>query len=298
MAHTVAVTGAAGNVGKELALKLLARGIRVRAIGRSADRLQTLTHQGAETWVGSLEDETFLVKALQGVEAVFAMVPPNYVAPDVRAHQKRIVAAIGSALEKAGVKQAVTLSSIGADLPSGTGPIAGLYDLEQRLNAIAGLNLVHLRAAFFMENHLRSVGLIKSMGLNGSPFKTDLPLPMIATRDIATAAAELLAAPSFSGKSARELLGPRDYSSAEATTILGRAIGKPDLRYLEFPYQEARKAMLGMGFSESMADLFVEMQRAMNEGRLVVREKRSAANSTPTTLEEFAKTFAAVYNAS
>lgn len=298
MTHAVAVTGAAGNVGKELALKLLARGIKVRVIGRSADRLRTLTQQGAETWVGSLEDEAFLVKALQGVEAVFAMVPPNYVAPDVRAHQKRIVAAIGSALEKAGVKQAVTLSSIGADLPSGTGPIAGLYDLEQRLNAIAGLNLVHLRAAFFMENHLGSVGLIKSMGLNGSPFKADLPLPMIATRDIATAAAELLAAPSFTGKSARELLGPRDYSSAEATTILGRAIGKPDLRYLEFPYQEARKAMLGMGFSESMADLFVEMQRAMNEGRLVVREKRSAANSTPTTLEEFAKTFAAVYNAS
>jgi len=298
MMHTVTVTGATGNVGKELALELLARDVKVRAIGRSLERLRALTEKGAEAWVGSMEDEAFLTKALTGAGAAFVMIPPNFAAPDFRAYQRGLVATIGRALEKAGVTHVVSLSSIGADLPAGTGPIAGLYDLEQRLNAIADLNAIHLRAAYFMENNLNSIGLIKGQGLNGSPLRADLALPMIATRDIAAVAAELLAAPTFTGKSARELLGPRDYTPAEVTSVLGRAIGKPDLAYLAFPYPEARKAMVGMGFSEPLADVFLEMQKAMNDGRVGAREKRSATNQTPTTLEDFAKTFAAAYNAS
>ncbi len=298
MAHVVTVMGATGNVGGELARRLLGRGVKVRGIGRSAERLKALAEKGAEALVGSVEDGAFLAGAFTGADAAFVMVPPDYAAPDVRGYQRAVVEAVGVALERSGVKQVVALSSVGADLPSGTGPIAGLYDLEQRLNAIPGLNAVYLRAGFFMENHLSSIGLIKSAGINGSPFKAGLALPMIATRDIAAAAFDLLVNPSFTGKGARELLGARDYTSAEATTILGKAIGKPDLRYVEFPYDEARKAMLGAGFSPSMADNFLELQRAFNEGRAGAREKRSPANTTPTTLEEFGNGFAAAYNAS
>jgi uncharacterized protein YbjT (DUF2867 family) len=298
MHHLVVVTGAAGNVGGETARRLLARKERVRVVGRDAARLAPLADLGAEIATGSVEDAAFLGRAFEGAGAVFAMIPPNMTAPDVRAFQRRVSDAFGSALAAAKVSHVVALSSIGADKPAGTGPIAGLHDLEQKLNGLAGAAIVHLRAGFFMENTLASIGLIKGQGINGSALRGDLPMAMIATRDIGAAAAELLAEPSFSGKSARELQGPRGYTMAEATTILGRAIGKPDLPYVQFPYDATQQALVGMGLSASMAGLYVEMARAFNEGHARALEPRSPRTTTPTTLEEFSSTFAAAYKAS
>jgi uncharacterized protein YbjT (DUF2867 family) len=168
MSKLVVVTGATGNVGKELAEGLLARGVRVRAVGRSADRLASLVAKGAEAAIGSVEDGAFLAQAFQGADAVFAMIPPNYAAPDMRAYQKAVVAAFASSLREAKVPRVVTLSSVGADQPSGNGPVAGLHDLEQALAGIAGLHAIHVRAGFFMENHLQNVGLIKAAGITAA----------------------------------------------------------------------------------------------------------------------------------
>jgi len=298
MHHLVVVTGATGNVGGEIARRLLARKERVRVVGRDIARLEPFADGGAEIAAGSLEDAAFLRRAFRGAGAVFAMIPPNLAAPNVREHQRRISDALGSALESEKPGHVVSLSSIGADLPSGTGPIAGLYDLEQRLNALSGANVLHVRACFFMENSLGSIGFIKSQGINGGPIRGDLPLPMIATRDIGAAGADLLADASFQGKSSRELHGPRDYTMAESTGILGRAIGKPDLKYVQFPYDATRQALVSVGFSVSMAEAYVEMARAFNEGRARPLEPRSAKTTTPTTLEEFAGTFGAAFRAS
>jgi uncharacterized protein YbjT (DUF2867 family) len=298
MHHLVVVTGATGHVGGEIARRLLARKERVRAVGRDAARLKPLADLGAEVAAGSVEDSAFLGRAFEGAGAVFAMIPPNMTAPDVRAFQRRVVDALGSALAASRVGHVVSLSSIGAGLPAGTGPIAGLHDLEQKLNGLEGCSVVHLRAGFFMENTLSSIGVIKSQGMNGSALRGDLPMAMIATRDIAAAAEELLALPSFEGKASRELQGPRDYAMTEATAILGRAVGKPDLKYVQFPYDATKQALVGMGLSASMADLYVEMARAFNEGRAKALEARSARTTTPTTLEQFSATFAAAYRAS
>lgn len=297
MEKIIAVTGATGNVGKALTENLLARGVGVRAIARSADRLNGLKAIGARVFVGRIEDTEFLAHALQGADAAFLMVPPNLKAPDLRAYQVTVAESLAAALVRARVTHAVSLSSVGADLATGNGPIAGLHVLEQRLNTIEGLDVVHLRACSFMENFL-SVGLIKGRGFNGSPLIGDLPIPMIATRDIAMVAAEILASTAFTGKTARELLGPREYAMNEVTRILGRAIGKQDLAYVQFPYDEARKAMVGAGISESVADAFIEVYRGFNNGTIRPREARSARNTTPTTLEEeFSKVFAAAYQA-
>lgn len=295
MSQLVVVTGATGNVGKELAEGLLARGVRVRAVGRSADRLASLVSKGAEAAVGSVEDSAFLGQAFQGADAVFAMIPPNYAAPDFRAYQRSVVAAFASALRATKVPRVVTLSSVGADQPSGNGPVAGLHDLEQAIAGITALHAVHVRAGFFMENHLQNLGLIRSAGINGSPLKADLPVAMIATRDIAAVALGLLADPAFTGQTAREAYAARPYTMAEATTILGTAIGKPELPYVEFSYEDARKAMVHAGLTADMAGLYVEMYQALNDGRMKTLERLSAAYSTPTTLEEFAKVFAAAY---
>lgn len=193
----------------------------------------------------------------------------------------------------------VALSSIGANLPSGTGPIVGLHDFEEMLKSIPKLSVVALRPAFFMENHLASIPLIKNAGINGSAARADVARAMIATRDIAAVAAEYLIAPAFDGYTVRELLGPRDYTYREATSILGAAIGKPDLAYVEFSYEDFHKGILGAGFSPSAADALVESTRAHNEGRIQSTVSRNESNTTPTTLEVFAReVFAPAYQVS
>jgi uncharacterized protein YbjT (DUF2867 family) len=290
MSGTVAVTGATGHVGDGLVRALRTRGVPVRAIGRSAERLSGLVATGAEAAVGSLDDTAFLTKTFEGSAAVFAMIPPHYTAADNRAHQRAIAESLARAVEASGVKRVVTLSSVGADLASGNGPIAGLHILEKRLEQIAGLHVLHLRPTYFMENDLSSIGLIKSAGILGSPLKADLAFPLIATRDIAAAAADNLAAPTFEGRSFRELLGPREYTRRESARILGEATGKPELPYVEFSFEDTRGALLGAGLSPSLADDFLEMYAAFNGGRIRSLQGRTAATTTPTTLEEFART--------
>jgi uncharacterized protein YbjT (DUF2867 family) len=140
-----------------------------------------------------------------------------------------------------------------------------------------------------MEHHLAAIPFIKSTGINGSAARADVALAMIATRDIAAVAADYLMAPTFDGYVVRELLGPCDYTYREASAILCAAIGKPDLAYVEFSYEDFRKGLLGAGFSASVADAYIEMYTAFNDGRIQGTMSRNTSNTTPTTLEEFAR---------
>ena len=292
------ICGSTGNVGSKLAQSLLADGNPVRAIGRERIRLGPLAATGAEAWPGDLGDVEFLSKAFSGARAVFAMIPPKYDALDMEGYQNGIGEALVYALEKTRVPRVVTLSSIGAHLFEGTGPIRGLHDLEKKLDRLGNAGVVHLRAAYFMENHLWNLPVIREHGVNGSPIRPDAPIPMVATRDIADEAARLLLEATLAGHSIRYLLGPRDLTMTEATRILGEAIGKPDLRYILFPEDEARKSMSGMGMSDNVVEGLLEMQRGFNAGRIRPTQERNASNTTPTTLEEFAQTvFARSYRA-
>jgi len=268
---------------------------KVRAIGRSRERLQSLVDRGAEAFVGSVTDVSAIQDAFQGAEAVHLLIPPDKEAENFRAYQNKVGKAYASAIRQARIPYVVNLSSVGAHLSEGAGPISGLYDVEQLLNELTGTNIVHLRAAFFMENFFFSLDLIRNQSINGSALKGDLPIPMIATRDIAEVAAQLLLSLAFSGQSTRELLGQRDISMQEATQIIRKAIGKEELAYVQFLYAQAEQAMVGMGMSPDVARSLCEMDRALNEGRVRPLEKRSAANTTPTTFEQFAQGFAAAY---
>jgi len=282
------ITGATGNTGTIVAEKLLAAGQKVRVIGRSADRLQGLVAKGAEAFTGSVDDAGTMARAFTGAKAVYAMLPPSMTSKDYRADQERTSDALAAGIEKAGVPYVVTLSSFGADRPDKTGPIAGLYSLEQKLNRIGALNALHLRAGYFMENLLPQIGVIKQMGTMAGPLKGDTPLPMIATRDIGEAAAVALDALRFSGKSARELQGGRDVSMKQAAAAIGQAIGKPGLSYMNAPSMMLKPAMMAMGISGNMVDLILEMSDAIDNGRVAALEKRGPENTTPTTIEWFA----------
>ncbi len=283
------ITGATGNTGSVAAQRLLEQGKKVRTIGRSAERLQSLTAKGAEPFVADVSDSAALTKAFQGAEAVYLMVPPDIGNPDQLAYRNRINQAFVAAIQQSGVKHAVVLSSIGADKPEKTGPVVGLYELEQKLNSISDLNALYLRAGYFMENTLGQVNTIQTFGVVAGPLRPDLKLPMIATRDIGAAAADALLKLDFTGHQARELLGQRDITMTEATSIIGEAIEKPGLQYLHLPDEQIRPALLQTGMSPNMADLLLEMAGSLNSGYMKALEPRSPANTTPTSFEQFVK---------
>jgi len=292
-----AITGATGNIGSKVADILLARGEKVRLVSRDAARLQHYMEKGAEAAVGDLTDVRFLTDTFKGVKAVFSMIPPNYGARDFRSYQNLVGTSIATAVVNAGVTHVVNLSSQGADLPRGTGPIAGLHDQEQRLNGLRDLNVLHLRCTYFMENLLVNVPLIHEHGFAGSAVRGDLKFAMIATRDIAGRAAGHLLTLDFSGKSHRDLLGQRDLTLQEAFTVIGRRIGISSLKYVQFSYEDAARAMGEMGISPNLNSLYIEMSKALNAGLFAVNRPRTAENSTPTTIEEFAEIFAEAYAA-
>ena len=290
------ITGATGNTGSVVAERLLAAGEKVRVVGRDAKRLERFTQKGAEPFVADATDANALTKAFSGAKAVYAMIPPNISSPDVRAHQERVSDDLVSAIQKNEVKHAVVLSSFGADKSDKTGPVIGLYNLEKKLEAVPGLNVLFLRAGYFMENILPQVGVIKSFGSMAGPVKEDLLLPMIATRDIGAVAAEALLKLNFQGKVSRELQGPRDVAYTEVARIVGAAIGKPDLTYKHLPAMLLKPALTQMGMSPNMADLLLEMADALNSGYMRMLQPRSRENSTPTTLETFVtEVFAPAY---
>ncbi|MDP2577668.1 MAG: NAD(P)H-binding protein [Candidatus Palauibacterales bacterium] len=290
-----AVVGATGNTGRPLAEALLARGARVRVIGRSAERLRPLVEKGAEQFIGSVEDRDAMVDAFSGARAVYSLIPQRLDVDDLRAYQRKCGEAIAHGIKKAGVEYAVNLSGIGAQHTEGTGSIAGLREHEDRLNAVVGLNVVHLRGGYFFENHLHGIDMIKKLGVAGSALLPDLSIPQVAARDIAAVAADLLLELGFSGSSKRELLGERDLTMREAVGVLGRAIGKDKLRYVQFAYSAAEFAMMTMGVSQGVAQQLIEVSRGFNEGRVVPEEARSAENTTPTSIEEFSEVFAKAY---
>jgi uncharacterized protein YbjT (DUF2867 family) len=290
------ITGATGNTGGVVAERLLAEGKKVRVVGRDPKRLERFTQDGAEAFIADTTDAGALTEAFAGAKAVYAMIPPNNASPDVRAYQDSVSDALRAAIEKAGIKYAVVLSSVGAGKSYGTGPVAGLHVLEKTLAGTPGLNALFLRAGYFMENLLPQAGVIKSVGSVAGPLKEDLPLPMIATRDIGAVAAESLLKLDFVGMSTHELQGPRDVTYAEVAKIVGAAIGKTGLAYNHVPAEQLKPVLMQTGMSSNMADLLLEMADALNSGHMKMLEVRSPANTTPTTLETFvSEVFLPVY---
>jgi uncharacterized protein YbjT (DUF2867 family) len=296
MNDAIVVTGASGRVGRLLADRLLSAGHPVRVVGRDPHRLLALGKRGAQVRVGSFQDRAFLTDVLRGAGAAFVLTPVDVSLPDVNAEQRRL--GIAAAIRAAGVGHVVVLSSWGAEVPDAIGGVIACHWLEQLLDEISELNVVHLRPAWFMENFLWSIGLIKTVGINGLAIEPNVAFPMIATPDIAGVAFDYLNMRTFEGRSVHYLNGPRDYTMVEVSRVLGASIGKPDLKYMRFPDPVMRRGLVGSGgLSPDAADNAIDINHAINSG-LLHAEARSSSNTTPTTLEEFAwTTFARLFRA-
>ncbi len=292
------ITGATGNTGGIITEKLLAKGEKVRVVGRDAKRLERFANKGAEPFVADEKDAAALSKAFSGAKAVYAMIPPNIVSPDVRAYQEQVSDDLAAAITKNGIKYAVVLSSVGSDKPDRTGPVVGLHSLEKKLDGIPGLNALCLASRLFY-------GEPSTAGRRDPVLRRDCwPSPAgFASADdrhsrrIGAVAAEALLNLDFTGKHSRELQGPRDVTYNDVAKIVGAAIGKPDLKYQQMPAAQLRPALLQMGMSSNMVDLLLEMAESLNSGySKEMLEPRSPANSTPTTLDTFiAEVFVPAY---
>jgi uncharacterized protein YbjT (DUF2867 family) len=292
----IVITGATGHTGRVAAEALLAKGEKVRVVGRDAKKLEARVQKGAEAFVGNVEDAATMTKAFDGAAAVYVLVPEDISQQDLRAYQERVSDSLAAAIANARVPYVVALSSIGAQHPEKTGPIVGLHNMEQKLNRIAGLNVLYLRPGYFMENLLMSIAPLRTMGTLPGGMTSDLTAPWIATKDIGAYAATRLAARDFSGSSTQELHGQRDISMKEAASIVGKAIGKPNLGYMQVPFMMLEPALVQMGLPKKTAALLIEMWKGANAGLIAPQEQRSAKNTTPTTLESFVtEVFAPAY---
>jgi uncharacterized protein YbjT (DUF2867 family) len=281
------IIGATGHTGTAVAHKLLAQGKKVRAVARNADHLASLVSKGAEPFAGNITDKNTVTKALAGAKAVYLMFPPDVSAPDFYAYQDQLTDVFASAIEKNGVMHAVTLSSIGADKPDKTGPILGMHRLEERLNRTPGLNTLHVRAANFMENTLGQADAIAQMGYAADPARPELKFPMVAAHDVGAFVGDVLSRLDFTGHNVQEVHGQRDLSYAEITAIIGRAIGKPDLKYATLTREQFSGVLMQIGMSKNTAKVMVEMADAMDSGYIKPLEARSPRNTTPTSYETF-----------
>jgi len=291
------ITGGAGNISKPLTEKLLEAGHEVTIISRSPENIKSLTGLGAKAAIGSVEDIAFLKTAFAGADAVYTMVPPNYATSDMKASIAEVGKNYAAALKTSNVKYVVNLSSVGAHLPDGVGPVSGLYRVEQSLNELKNTNIKHLRPTYFFSNFLGNVGMVKNMNIIGGNFGgADFKMLLADPNDIAEVAFEELSNLNFTGHSAR-YIGSDERSTEDIAKILGAAIGKPQLPWVTFTDEQAYGGMLQMGLPENAAKNYAEMGHSMHDGSMFEDYwKHHPEKLGKTKLEDFAKTFAVVYN--
>jgi len=284
----IAITTPTGNIGRELTKRLLdQRGTQLILLARTPDKLKKEQARGAKVVKADLGDAASVKKATQGADALFFLCPPSFAVPNYRAYYVGLAKNGAEAVKANKVKHTVLLSSVGAHLSKGTGPILGLHDAE-KLFAQVTKGLTILRPAFFMENYLWHLDSIKNMNSIFMPLSGEVTLPMIATADIADRAARVITGPAPSRPTIVPLHGPKDYTLNECAKIISRTIGK-EVKHVQVPPAKAKEAMIAMGATENVADTMLEMEAGFQAGKIKDEAKRSPETTTPTTFETFVK---------
>jgi uncharacterized protein YbjT (DUF2867 family) len=291
------ITGGAGHISRPLAEKLLRAGREVTVISRNAENIKQLIDLGAKPAIGSVTDTTFLIKTFAGADAVYTMVPPNYATSDMKASIAEVGRNYVEALKANNIKYVVNLSSVGAHLPDGVGPVSGLYRVEQAMKELNNTNIKHLRPTYFFGNFLGNIGMVKTMNIIGGNFGgADFKMLLSDTNDIADVAFEELSDLNFTGHSVR-YIGSDERSTDDIAKTLGTAIGNPQLPWITFTDEQAYGGMLQMGLPENAVKNYTEMGHAIHDGSMFEDYwKHHPEKLGNTKLEDFAKTFAVVYH--
>lgn len=286
----ITITGSLGNIGKPLTTKLIASGHEVTVVSSNTERTAAIETLGAKAAIGSVDDIAFLKSAFAEADAVFALTPPNMGGVNIITNTTNAGKALAEAIKAAGVKRVVMLSSIGADLPGETGPITGLHHIEKIYEGVANTSFTFLRAGFFFTNLYNDIPMIKGAGIIGSNYPLTTVIPFVHPEDIATAAAEELK--KTSGASVRYIVSDVRTLN-DVATVLGLAIDKPELPWVEFTDEQALGGMKQAGLPEEIAELYTEMGAGLRNGK--IQEdflSHKTAVDGKIKLEDFAKEFA------
>jgi len=291
------LSGSLGNINKPLTQKLVAAGHDVTVISSHEARKPQIEALGAKAAIGSVEDIAFLTETFKGADAVFELIPPPATAPvDWKARIRQIGKTFTDAIKASGVKKVVQLSSIGAHMPEGCGPVSGIHFAELELDTLDGVDVIHLRPGNFYTNLYAMIGLIKHAGILGNNYGADSPIVLVHPNDIAAVAAQELLSLSFTGKTVRYIASD-ERTSKEIAAVLGAAIGKPELPYVQFTDEQNLEGIIGAGVPAELARNFVEMGTAIRSGEMFADYKKHKLALSPTKLEDFAKEFAGAYSA-
>lgn len=274
-----AITGVTGHVGGAVAQELLAAGAPVRAVVRDPEKGRSWSEAGAEVAVADLADRTALAAALAGCRGAFIMLPTIPTGTDT--DHRAMADSIGAAVAHSGVPHVVALSSIGADVPEGTGPVRWLHHLEKRLGE-TGAVLTCIRSPHFQEK-VEDV-LAAATGSGVYPVfadSADVAVPMVATRDVGAAAAESLLSPPEAGEVV-DLDAPA-YTEQQVADELAAVLGRP-VRVVLVPRPGWLDALSGAGVPAPLAAELVELYAAEQRGLLQPRSDRR--RRCTTTLDE------------
>ncbi len=291
------ITGSLGNISKPMIEKLTEAGQNVTVISSRAELIPEIEQLRAKPAIGSVSDVDFLAETFKGADAVYLMIPNNFAQENFLNYQKQVSDNYVEALNRSGVKNVVLLSSIGAHLRQGAGPIDGLGYLEDQLEKLADVNVRMLRPTYFFYNLNGMAGMAQQAGILGSNFGgTEEKIALTHTRDIANEAAKNLLALDFKGKTVQYIVSD-ERTSGEIAQVLGKVINRPELVWVPFSDEESLQGMLQAGLSKDMAERYVAMGKAFREGR--AQEDfllNKPVQSDTVKLEEFAAEFAAVYH--
>ncbi|TSJ47994.1 NmrA family NAD(P)-binding protein [Fluviicola chungangensis] len=292
----VTVTGSLGNISRILIEKLVSVGHEVRVVTSNAERAKEIEQLNATPLVGSIEDYEFVKNAFAGSEAVYLMIPPNFRTADLKQYIKTVGEQYANALKETGVKYAVNLSSIGSHLKNGLGPTGSNFYVEQKLNELQKVNVLHLRPGMFLTNFYGAIPMIKHQNMLGNNFGGTINLPLTHPKDIAEVAFKALNDLSISDKQIQYIVSD-EKNGFEVAEILSNAVGKSGVNWIEFSDEQLLGALVQSGFSEQMAKVYmVEIGVALKDGSFMEDYNRNKSQSVGgTTLENFAKEFAMAY---
>lgn len=294
------VTGSLGNISKPLTKELVEKGHTVTVISSKPEKQKEIEALGAIAAIGTLEDVDFLVSTFTDADAAYCMVPPNNYFDqnlDLIAYYCRLGSNYAQAIKQSGIQRVVNLSSIGAHLDKGSGILLGAHNVEKILNELSPhVAITHLRPTSFYYNLFGYVEMIKAEGFIAANYGADRIIPWVSPTDIANAIAEEIVTP-LVGRKVR-YVASEELTGNETASILGVAIGKPDLKWIIIPNEQMLSGLEAAGMNPQIAEGLVEMYASLHSGLLA----EDYYLNKPTVmgkvkLTDFAKEFAVAITA-
>jgi uncharacterized protein YbjT (DUF2867 family) len=288
------ITGSLGNISLPVTENLVNAGHDVTVISSTTGKKSDIELLGANAAIGSVEDVSFLKNAFKDADVAYLMIPSSFAIEDYIKFQHQVADNYLEALKGSSIKHVVLLSSIGAHLRKGAGPIDALGYLEEKLLALPGLNLSFLRPSYFFTNLYSLAGLIEHAGIAGNNFgDTDEKLVLVHTGDIAKVATEQLL--NLSAGNRITYISSDERHPTEIAEILGKALGKEHTPWVTFTDEQSLEGMFGAGLNQSFANAYLAMGQAIRSGKLQEDYWKSRPEALGGyKLEDFAKEFAGV----